>query len=332
MIPYIHVPDIDLKIITIHPFGILVATGVLVGTDITRRRAKKLGYDVGKLDSFIWWMLGFGFVGGHVFDQIFYHWDELVRRPYGVFMLWESLSSFGGFLGALIGIVSWKYFEWRGSFFHLRAIPASILPFADLVLSVFPIAWVFGRAGCSTVHDHPGALTTADNWLGVDYPLPGREAETPHTSFGPIQFLHGPEHRFDMGLLEMMFTVIVAACFVITWRRKVPTGTYAVVACLAYAPVRFAMDYLRMPEPRGDPRYDLWDMLLKWIHVRPHDIPAPPNELALTPGQWQSVLMFGVGLGLLWKVLKIRASGKDPADEVRVAPVVEPVEAEPKPA
>ncbi len=31
-----------------------------------------------------------------------------------------------------------------------------ILPFADLILSVFPVAWVFGRSGCSVVHDHPG--------------------------------------------------------------------------------------------------------------------------------------------------------------------------------
>ncbi len=155
MIPYIHVPDLQIGPVPLHPFGVLVATGVFVGTSITTRRARTLGYDVVELNSFVTWMLITAFLVSHVLDSLFYHWDEVLSRPWSLLMPWTGLSSFGGFVGALAGILAWKYLviDDKGRP-HKRARPAPILPFADLVLSVFPIGWMFGRAGCSTVHDH----------------------------------------------------------------------------------------------------------------------------------------------------------------------------------
>ena len=54
------------------------------------------------------WMLFAGFVLSHMLDSLFYHWEEVVRRPWSLLMPWEGLSSFGGFVGALIGIVLWR--------------------------------------------------------------------------------------------------------------------------------------------------------------------------------------------------------------------------------
>ncbi len=200
MVPYIHVPDLHIGPLPLHPFGILVATGVLIGTSITARRARKLGYDVLQLNSFVTWMLVSAFVLSHMLDSVFYHWDEVVRRPLSVIMLWEGLSSFGGFVGAVVGIVLWKYFVIDDEQYmpRLRQRPAPILPFADLVLSVFPIGWVFGRAGCSTVHDHPGARATADTLLAVAYPRHPGDGTV--TRFGFIELIHGHDPRFDLGL------------------------------------------------------------------------------------------------------------------------------------
>ena len=108
MIPFIHVPDFHILGVPLHPFGLLVATGVIIGTALATRRARLRGYDLDKLNSFITWMLVAGFMGGHMLDEIFYHPDELVRRPWSLFLLWEGLSSFGGFTGALIGVLLWK--------------------------------------------------------------------------------------------------------------------------------------------------------------------------------------------------------------------------------
>src|SRR5580698_9049632 len=203
MVPYIQVPDLHIGPLPLHPFGILVATGVLVGTSITARRAQKLGYDVLQLNSFVTWMLVSAFVLSHVLDSVFYHWDEVIQNPLYVVKLWEGLSSFGGFVGAVIGIVLWKYFViddgkvWP----RRRSRPAPILPFADLVLSVFPIGWAFGRAGCATVHDHKGARATADTLLAVAFPRHAGDGTV--TKFGFIEFIQGHDVRFAMDFLRI---------------------------------------------------------------------------------------------------------------------------------
>jgi phosphatidylglycerol---prolipoprotein diacylglyceryl transferase len=297
MIPYIHVPDAHIGPLPLHPFGILVATGVLVGSSVATRRARTLGYDLEKLNSFVTWMLVSGFVLSHVLDQLFYHWQDVLKRPWSLAMPWEGLSSFGGFVGALVGIVLWKYFVIEGSRLRLREHSQSILPLADLVLSAFPLGWMFGRAGCATVHDHPGARTTADTLLAVAYPL--RPGEGTVTRFGFIEFIHGHDPRFDLGLLELMFTVIVAACFALTWRRRLPVGSYVVASALAYAPVRFAMDFLRVPPSEGgDTRY-----------------------ADLTPAQWCCFGLFLYGLIMIGYMRRLRARGVDLADSVRETPV-----------
>src|SRR3981081_2362477 len=179
MIPYIHVPDLHIGPVPLHPFGILVATGVLVGSSVATRRARAVGYDLVKMNPFVTWMLVAGFVLSHVLDSLFYHWDDVLKRPWSLAMPWEGLSSFGGFVGAFVGIVLWKYFVIDDGRLKLRDRPHPIIPFADLVLSVFPLGWAFGRAGCATVHDHPGARATADTLLAVAYPLrPGEGTGT----------------------------------------------------------------------------------------------------------------------------------------------------------
>ncbi|MDP9035408.1 MAG: prolipoprotein diacylglyceryl transferase [Myxococcota bacterium] len=296
MIPYIHIPDMHVGPLPLHPFGVLVATGVLIGTSLTTRRARSLGYDLVELNSFVTWMLVSGFVLSHVLDQLFYHWDDVLRRPWSLLMPWEGLSSFGGFIGGLVGILLWKYFVIQEGRLRKRSRPHPIFPYADLVLSVFPVAWIFGRSGCASVHDHPGARAGADTLLAVAYPL--RPGEGLVTKIGFIELIQGHDPRFDLGFLELLFTIVLAACFVLTWKRRLATGTYVIVAALAYAPVRFAMDFLRIPEGEGgDTRY-----------------------AGLTPAQWSCLGLFLFGLATIGYVRKLHAGGKDPADAVRVAP------------
>ncbi len=312
-IPYIHVPDFEIgpipvlgRSLPLHPFGLLVATGVIVGTWLATWRARRRGLDEQHLNSFITWMLVAGFMGGHMLDEIFYHPAELMKRPQSLFFLWEGLSSFGGFTGALIGVVLWKYFYAEPFFetpfgalykFKRRKAPASIIAFCDLILSVFPVAWIFGRGGCTVVHDHKGALV--DSVLSVEFPkyTPGH-----HSGF---QLIHGPELRFDLGLLEWMFTVFLALAFALTWTKRLPVGTYIVATALSYAPVRFMLDYFRLHEgAESDPRYG-----------------------GLTPGQWASVGLFVFGLVMWRKVRDIQEKGLDLYAPYMVREIAPPTEA-----
>lgn len=266
LIPYITLPELPLDFLlqvpwlgerldpahppSIKPFGTLVATGVYLGSVLAIRHAKQRGLDEVEMRDFIVWVVTAGFVGAHVFDAIFYQPQALVANPLFIFALWAGLSSYGGFGGAIIGLLLWRWVRRR-----------SALPYADMVCSAFPLAWVFGRAGCATVHDHPGRLSEA--WYAVRWPAGD-----------------GFVGRLDLGLIEMVLTIPLAVAFWLLWRRGPrPFGFFAGTMCIAYAPVRFGLDFLRAPEGGL--------------------IAADPRYAGLTPAQWASIGLVGLGVYLL---------------------------------
>jgi phosphatidylglycerol:prolipoprotein diacylglycerol transferase len=301
MLPWIHISDLHLFGIPIHPFGLLVATAVMIGAFLAKRRARRKGLHLEKLESFIGWMLLCGFASAHALDEILYRPHEVLARPWSLFELWNGIGSFSGWLGALVGVVMWRRFEWKpvkkiGPFtiskLAAREKKLPILPFADVILSVFPIAWIFGRSGCSIAHDHPGAQASQDAALAIAFPSSNPAAlDGPgaHSTVGPITVIQGHYPRYDLGTLELFFTIALAIVFVVLWRRRLVTGAYVVITCLLYAPARFAMDFLRIHGSNGDARY-----------------------AGLTPAQWLCIALFAFGLGLWRHVLRLRNAGVDP--------------------
>jgi len=277
MIPAVEVYPLRIGPVPIQPFGVLVALGLVAGYQVAKKRAPRCGVARADLDSFVWWMVGMAFVMGHVLDEIFYNPDALRQQPWTLLVLWEGQSSYGGFVGAVAGGVLWSFVETTpgAPFLRLRAERQSMLPVSDLVASVFPIGWMFGRAGCALVHDHLGAPATSP--LAVEFG-PG-----PTTSYGLFAVHHGDAPRYDLGLLEVFFTIAMAAAFAVMWRKKRPVGSYLVALCLAYPPVRFVLDFWRLGrDDGGDERY-----------------------LRLTPAQWACFAFFLAGV---WLSTRLRAS------------------------
>lgn len=254
---------------SIKPFGALVALGVYAGAIVARRRAEERKLDKAKVGDFIFWVVAAGFVGGHILDAVFYHPEHINRDPLYLLRLWDGLSSYGGFIGALIGAWAWR---WSRN--------EKILKYGDVICSALPIGWVFGRAGCAVVHDHLGA--PSDLWFAVQVP-----------TAVPGVF----EGRLDLGLIECALTIPLAVAFAILWRRDPfrPSGFYAGWMSIAYAPVRFFLDFFRQ-DPKenafvGDPRYG-----------------------GLTPAQWACFGLLGLGIWFL------RMSSKGPRTEPKEEP------------
>lgn len=222
-IPYFELPDLTLvepgafgagvppMPIAFKPFGTLVAIGVYVGAFLAIRHGRRLGVHERSLTSFMLWVGVSGFLFGHVLDTLFYFPERVLSDPLSLVRVWEGLSSFGGFAGALIGALAWKA--------HHRT---PILGYSDVVASAFPVGWMFGRMGCSLAHDHPGRLSEA--WIAVQYPDGG---------------------RFDLGLYELWLTVPIAVAFLVLRRRPRAPGFYLGLFGVSYAPSRFALDFLR---------------------------------------------------------------------------------------
>ncbi len=303
LIPYIKIPEIPLPFPkpfdSIKPFGLLVATGVYLGSVVAIRRARQRGLDLDKMNTFIFYVVGFGFIGAHVFDAIFYTPEKLAEDPLYLIKLWAGLSSYGGFFGAIAGLFIYKY-----------RYKEDVIGYADTVCSAFPLAWVFGRAGCATVHDHPGRLTTSA--LGVQYGHPDvRNPDVWGLLSDPGQVLG----RFDLGLIEMVLTIPLAVAFHFLWKsRPRPFGFFAGWMSIAYAPVRFVLDFFRIepgdPVPEGVP-VEALDSFRRLIGAE-HD----PRHFGLTPAQFACFALLAIGL-LLVKFSKMQPT---PASWSEVTP------------
>jgi phosphatidylglycerol---prolipoprotein diacylglyceryl transferase len=268
LIPYFNIPvlhiygpgsigPIPVGELSIKPFGTLVAVGVYIGAEIVKRQGERFQLDARALSSFVFYVVAFGFVGGHVLDTIFYHPEVLASSPLSLLRIWDGQSSFGGFTGALVGLLYWR---------HKFKAPA--LVYADVVASAFPTSWVFGRTGCSVAHDHPGMLSQA--WFAVKYPGGA---------------------RFDLGLYEMVFTIPLAITFLFLMQKPRPPGFFLGLMCMAYAPTRFALDFLRVHEGEYGP--------------------ADPRYAGLTPAQWGCLLLLAAGIWFAYRAARTAEKGPE---------------------
>jgi phosphatidylglycerol:prolipoprotein diacylglycerol transferase len=222
MIPYFDAHLFDIGSIPIHLFGVLVAIGVIVGDRIVVKEGVKRGLDAKDVKFMNARIVIGGFIVAHLVSVIFYFPERIKQSPWILLNLWSGLSSFGGFLGALIAFL---YYTKR------EEIPR--LVYADAVALGLAVGWIFGRTGCFTAHDHPGRHTSF--FLAVRYP-------------------DGPRH--DLGLYELIYTIFLTLILFRFARKPRAPGQIIGLAALLYAPARFAFDFLRATDvARPDQRY-----------------------------------------------------------------------------
>lgn len=238
--------------IPIDPWATLVCLGVLLGLELARARAIKLGLAVEDIVDGVVFTVLMGFFGAHLITVLAYHPERLQEDGiWAILKVWEGFSSTGGWMGAAFGI--WFFYrKWR---------PRDMWRFADIIAYGFPLGWFFGRMGCASVHDHIGRLT--DSPLGVEFPANHFAAGT----------------RFELGLLEMMWTVPVMLLFLWLGRKDQPPGTFLGLFFLFYAPTRFFLDSLRQTDiAYADARY-----------------------FGLTPAQFGCFALLSFSLWILWR-------------------------------
>ena len=236
MIPYYSVPDLKIPLpfgwsllgadhVTLHAFGLLVAIAVIVGHWQAMSYAARHGASPDRLAHMIGPMLITGFIGAHLAVVTFYRPEDFAEDWWKI---WEGLSSFGGFVGAFVALVVYR------ALYRVK-----LLPYTDAITYGLAHGWIFGRAGCASVHDHPGRLTTFP--LAIQFPADHRYAG----------------QRFDLGLLEMLYTIVlVIVVRTLIERRVKHPGQMTAWIALLYAPARFFFDFLRATDlPGSDARY-----------------------------------------------------------------------------
>lgn len=275
MIPYFRQPSLAIGPVTVHAFGALVAIAVIVGSELAVRRCRRQGLDPGVCMDLAFYTIVAGFLVAHLYSVLAYYPREALRNPVLLLKIWEDISSFGGFLGGLLGIA--LYFRRKGRDIDGR----TRIRYLDAIAFVLPFAWTIGRLACTVAHDHPGTVTSfplaislktpeARSYIMSYYQDAGRLAELPPwDALGRLGF-------HDLGWYEFLYTaLVIVPAFLWLDRKPRPPGFYPAAFVLVYAPARFLLDFLRL----ADARY-----------------------LGLTPAQYAAAVFFVAAVYAMWKM------------------------------
>lgn len=275
-------PIDSLPWLQIHSFGTLVAIGLITClTMASWRGEKKLGVDGEEVQNFGIWLIVVGWIGAHVFNVIFYEPEKLLADPIILFKVWGSISSYGGLFGGIIAVFLWKKIKER------KGEEFDTLLWADHGAWTLTFAWFFGRMGCASVHDHPGAQAP-ESW-----PL-------------AFQFPDGII-RHDLGFYEMLWWGVIVITILILDRKPRPKGFFLAVVPMMYAPMRFILDFMRVwPESskgqiESNPLVEFFVDLLQ-VHPEVFVQHGDMRYWGFTPAQYFSVGIFLVGLYFAFKI------------------------------
>lgn len=223
LIPYFQIPILELGPVAIDSWATLVALGFVLGLEICRARGIGKGLEVRDVVDGIVATVGMGFVVGHIVHVVAYNPHQLQEDGLvSLLRIWAGFSSTGGFIGAVLGaLLFFKVLRPRDFWRH-----------SDVMMFGFPFAWVLGRLGCFSAHDHIGRRS--DFFLAVDFP---------ELRYG------GPRH--DLGLYEALWTLVIAVIFFVLRDKKLRDGFFVALFAALYAPARFLFDFLRNDDLGG---------------------------------------------------------------------------------
>jgi phosphatidylglycerol---prolipoprotein diacylglyceryl transferase len=199
------------------PFAPLVGAAIAVWFLITSARAGRERVPRERIAELNLWVIGASLLVGHVASFAFEPWAA------GSLADWlnplSGMSSFGALTGAAAaGFI----------FFRRHSIPRrNWFIYFDAGAFAMPFAWAVARTGCYLVHDHPGIRTVS--WLGVRYP---------------------GGTRFDLGLLELLFSLMLGAAFVAIDHFRPPRAFFCGVLLISYGAFRLAIESLRVDPQR----------------------------------------------------------------------------------
>jgi len=208
-------PLLTLGPLQVTAFGPLMALNIFFGFYLVRRWCRRFDLDWEALSRGLPWIVLLGYFISH-WVAIALYYPHLITDGGALLNPRGLISSFGGIYGG--GLLAVLY---------LRRAGLPVWRYMDALVVGFVGGYIFGRAGCFAIHDHPGRAT--------DLPL-GVEID------GVV--------RHDLGFYEMLLMLALLALLLTLARdRRPPDALPTAVAFTVYAPVRFAFDSLRVADP-----------------------------------------------------------------------------------
>ena len=179
------------------------------------------GWNGQKVDDLLTWIMLGVVAGGRIGYVLFYDLPSYLAQPSEIFKIWNGGMSFhGGLLGVLLAGLWWS-----------RREKKRFLDVVDFVAPLVPPGLFFGRLGNFINGELWGGVT--DGPLGMVFP-----------TGGPLP--RHPSQLYEAGLEGV-------AMFVILWAfssRIRPTGRVSGLFAVLYGVFRFAVEFVRQPDPQ----------------------------------------------------------------------------------
>jgi len=140
---------------TIHGYGVMIAIGILLAFWLAEKLAKKYDLEYEKIDTFIFWILVWGW-GCSKLTYCITVFDQFLKDPIAVLGS-GGWVVYGGILGGLFGAWIWcKWHKW--DFMH----------YFNILIPCVALAQAIGRIGCFFAGCCGGIETSS--WFGVSFP------------------------------------------------------------------------------------------------------------------------------------------------------------------
>jgi len=243
-LPYIPTPVSSTWLLSPYPLTLLA--GIFAGVAVMRELCGRFSLPDPVKTGFAPVLVATALVTAHVYDVIAYQLDSASSDSGLWFHLLTGVSVFGALTGVALVTLAWTWLKRLDLARH-----------ADVIAVAALVAMSIGRIGCALVHDHPGVVT--DSPFGVDFPA-SYARMFGESSFGNTVRMH------DVGLEELLLVIPLAIAGWVLVHRRLRAGMTAAILGVAYACVRFALDFLRLPM-------------------------TEPTYAGFTAGQWSSAVL-----------------------------------------
>lgn len=123
--------------LTLYTYGLMVASGFLIGISWASRMARKEGVDPQKVYDASFWIVIAGILGARI-TYILLNLDHYLQSPLDAFKLWQGgLVFYGGFIGAAIAVR-----------LVVKRYDLDLWTFADILAPGVALGHAVGRLGC----------------------------------------------------------------------------------------------------------------------------------------------------------------------------------------
>jgi len=206
----------------VRSWGVMVALGILAGTYLVSRLAKRTGFlREGLVTDFVLYAVIAGLIGARVWEVVF-SWSNYQANPLEALKFWNGgLSIQGGVLGGVL-FALWFIRKHKLNFWQL----------ADHMAPGLILAQGIGRVGCLLNGDAYGLPTKS--FLGVSY-QPGT----------PAYAAYGSTPLFPAEIMEGAGDILITLVLLYLFRRNSRRGTVALMYFILYSALRFTLEFWR---------------------------------------------------------------------------------------